>query len=154
MPLRRRKVRRSTLANFSDEDLFQALNTRELEVICCSGELLLTRGGGDLALSLFHCSVELLLVSLSLLTVWFLSYCSDIRWRRSGVEKGGGYLVIDINYFPGYEKLSCYETVMTDFFLNLMKSHTVEKTTTDFDRPSDWIRRRRCRLMVFAFLFG
>ncbi|KAI3701380.1 hypothetical protein L6452_26403 [Arctium lappa] len=46
-------------------------------------------------------------------------------------EKGGGYLVIDINYFPGYEKLLCYETLMTDFFLNLMKSHTVEKTTSD-----------------------
>ncbi|KAI3697699.1 hypothetical protein L6452_30796 [Arctium lappa] len=46
-------------------------------------------------------------------------------------EKGGGYLVIDINYFPGYEKLPCYETVMTDFFLNLVKSHTVEKTTAD-----------------------
>ncbi|KAI3714874.1 hypothetical protein L6452_21834 [Arctium lappa] len=53
------------------------------------------------------------------------------RWRRSGVEKGGGYLVIDINYFPGYEKLPCYETVMTDFFLNIMKSHTVEKMTAD-----------------------
>lgn len=46
-------------------------------------------------------------------------------------DKGSGYLVIDINYFPGYEKLPCYETVMTDFFLNLMKSHTVEKTTAD-----------------------
>ncbi|KAI3747678.1 hypothetical protein L6452_10257 [Arctium lappa] len=73
-------------------------------------------------LSLSHCS---------LLTIWFLYHCSRVRWRRSGVEKGGGYLVININYFPGYEKLPCYETVMTDFFLNLMKSHTVEKTTTD-----------------------
>ncbi|KVH87534.1 inositol-tetrakisphosphate 1-kinase 1-like [Cynara cardunculus var. scolymus] len=45
-------------------------------------------------------------------------------------DKGSGYLVIDINYFPGYEKLPCYETVMTDFFLNLMKSHTVMKKTT------------------------
>ncbi|GKB29697.1 inositol-tetrakisphosphate 1-kinase 1 [Tanacetum coccineum] len=35
---------------------------------------------------------------------------------------GSGYLVIDINYFPGYEKLDSYETVMTDFLLNVMKS--------------------------------
>ncbi|KAJ9558079.1 hypothetical protein OSB04_012693 [Centaurea solstitialis] len=40
-------------------------------------------------------------------------------------EKGSGYLVIDINYFPGFEKLPSFETFMTDFFLNLMKSHTV-----------------------------
>ncbi|KAI3665711.1 hypothetical protein L6452_44341 [Arctium lappa] len=50
-------------------------------------------------LSFSHCSVELLLVSLSLLrrsdslslsllTVWFLSHCFGVRWRRSGVEKG------------------------------------------------------------------
>ncbi|KAI3668871.1 hypothetical protein L6452_40087 [Arctium lappa] len=114
--------------------------------------------GGDLLLrrtatherwrrSGFSLTAPAIWLSLSLLTVWFLSHCSGVRWRRSGVEKGGGYLVIDINYFTGYEKLPCYETVMTDFFLNLMKSHTVEKTTTDFDRPSDWIRRRRCRLM-------
>ncbi|KAI3729583.1 hypothetical protein L6452_18244 [Arctium lappa] len=133
----------------SPAKIFQALNTRELEVICCSGELLLTRGGGDLVSlsllqrsgSLSHCFVDCcwflshcsgdLALSLSLLTIWFLSHCSDVRWRRSRVEKGGGYLVIDINYFPGYEKLPCYETVMTNFFLNLMKSHTVEKTTAD-----------------------
>ncbi|KAI3673038.1 hypothetical protein L6452_39147 [Arctium lappa] len=130
--------------------LVQALNTRELEVIYCSGELLLTRGGGDLvslsllrrsgslSLSLLHrtaagfsLNAPAIWLSLSLLTVWFLSHCSGVRWRRSGVEKGGGYLVIDINYFPGYEKLPCYETIMTDFFLNLLKSHTVEKTTVD-----------------------
>lgn len=37
-------------------------------------------------------------------------------------ENGSGYLVIDINYFPGYEKLDSYETVMTDFLLNVMKT--------------------------------
>ncbi|KAI3746730.1 hypothetical protein L6452_09169 [Arctium lappa] len=78
----------------------------------------------------FSLTAPAIWLSLSLLTVWFLSHYSGVRWRRSGVEKGGGYLVIDINYFPSYEKLPCCETVMTDFFLNLMKSHTVEKTTT------------------------
>ncbi|KAI3744032.1 hypothetical protein L1987_57104 [Smallanthus sonchifolius] len=37
-------------------------------------------------------------------------------------DKSDGYLVVDINYFPGYEKLPSYESVMTDFFLNIKKS--------------------------------
>ncbi|GJZ68444.1 inositol-tetrakisphosphate 1-kinase 1-like protein [Tanacetum coccineum] len=45
-------------------------------------------------------------------------------------DKSDGYLVIDINYFPGYEKLPDYESVMTDFFLNIKKSHD-EKMTKD-----------------------
>ncbi|MCL7042831.1 hypothetical protein MKW94_002520 [Papaver nudicaule] len=32
---------------------------------------------------------------------------------------GNHYVVIDINYFPGYEKMPCYETVLTDFFCDL-----------------------------------
>ncbi|KAI3764253.1 hypothetical protein L2E82_14259 [Cichorium intybus] len=43
-------------------------------------------------------------------------------------DKRDGYLVIDINYFPGYEKLPSYETVMTDFFLNIKKSQDLKKT--------------------------
>ncbi|KAM7253892.1 hypothetical protein ACFE04_031574 [Oxalis oulophora] len=35
-------------------------------------------------------------------------------------EKGNRYLVIDINYFPGYSKMPSYESVMTDFFCDLM----------------------------------
>ncbi|PWA37068.1 hypothetical protein CTI12_AA585570 [Artemisia annua] len=31
-------------------------------------------------------------------------------------ENGSGYLVIDINYFHGYDSLDSYETFMTDFF--------------------------------------
>ncbi|KAJ7542415.1 hypothetical protein O6H91_10G105400 [Diphasiastrum complanatum] len=31
------------------------------------------------------------------------------------------YNVIDINYFPGYEKLPAYESIMTDFFVQLSK---------------------------------
>ncbi|CDP04924.1 unnamed protein product [Coffea canephora] len=34
---------------------------------------------------------------------------------------GNRYLVIDINYFPGYAKMPSYETVLTDFFLDLLR---------------------------------
>ncbi|XP_057800680.1 inositol-tetrakisphosphate 1-kinase 2 [Salvia miltiorrhiza] len=34
---------------------------------------------------------------------------------------GGRYLVIDINYFPGYAKMPCYETILTDFFLDIVQ---------------------------------
>ncbi|XP_021887683.1 inositol-tetrakisphosphate 1-kinase 1 [Carica papaya] len=34
---------------------------------------------------------------------------------------GNRYLVIDINYFPGYAKMPCYETVLTDFFLEVVQ---------------------------------
>ncbi|KAG2335225.1 hypothetical protein Bca4012_016586 [Brassica carinata] len=35
------------------------------------------------------------------------------------------YLVIDINYFPGYAKMPCYEPVLTDFFWDMVtkKNH-------------------------------
>ncbi|KAL9231187.1 hypothetical protein vseg_006444 [Gypsophila vaccaria] len=33
---------------------------------------------------------------------------------------GNRYLVIDINYFPGYAKMPGYETVMTNFFCDLL----------------------------------
>ncbi|GAV79741.1 Ins134_P3_kin domain-containing protein [Cephalotus follicularis] len=35
-------------------------------------------------------------------------------------KKGNRYLVIDINYFPGYAKMPCYESVLTDFFWDLL----------------------------------
>lgn len=44
-------------------------------------------------------------------------------------DKSDGYLVVDINYFPGYEKLPDYESVMTDFFLNIKKSQKKETNT-------------------------
>ncbi|KAH6813770.1 Inositol 1 [Perilla frutescens var. frutescens] len=34
---------------------------------------------------------------------------------------GGRYLVIDINYFPGYAKMPSYETILTDFFLDIVQ---------------------------------
>ncbi|XP_044502526.1 inositol-tetrakisphosphate 1-kinase 1-like [Mangifera indica] len=33
---------------------------------------------------------------------------------------GNRYLIIDINYFPGYAKMPCYEKVLTDFFWNVV----------------------------------
>ncbi|KAI3719633.1 hypothetical protein L6452_20535 [Arctium lappa] len=45
-------------------------------------------------------------------------------------EKGDGYLVIDINYFPGYEKLEGFEMVMTEFFLNVKESENQKKMMT------------------------
>ncbi|KAK1262125.1 Inositol-tetrakisphosphate 1-kinase 1 [Acorus gramineus] len=36
------------------------------------------------------------------------------------VQVGNHYLVIDINYFPGYAKMPCYETVLTDFFWDVV----------------------------------
>ncbi|MCL7049654.1 hypothetical protein MKW94_023154 [Papaver nudicaule] len=34
---------------------------------------------------------------------------------------GDHYLVIDINYFPGYAKMPCYESVLTDFFCDIVQ---------------------------------
>ncbi|RLN19202.1 hypothetical protein C2845_PM02G19000 [Panicum miliaceum] len=36
------------------------------------------------------------------------------------VRAGDRYLVIDINYFPGYAKMPGYETVLTDFFWEMV----------------------------------
>ncbi|KAG6633681.1 inositol-tetrakisphosphate 1-kinase 1-like [Carya illinoinensis] len=33
---------------------------------------------------------------------------------------GNRYLIVDINYFPGYAKMPSYETVLTDFFLDVV----------------------------------
>ncbi|KAF6151714.1 hypothetical protein GIB67_001997 [Kingdonia uniflora] len=38
------------------------------------------------------------------------------------VKVGSHYLVIDINYFPGYAKMPDYEAVLTDFFLDIAAS--------------------------------
>lgn len=37
------------------------------------------------------------------------------------VKVGNHYFVIDINYFPGYAKMPNYETVLTDFFWNIVQ---------------------------------
>lgn len=42
------------------------------------------------------------------------------------VRAGDRYLVIDINYFPGYAKMPGYETVLTDFFWEMVQKDGVE----------------------------
>lgn len=39
---------------------------------------------------------------------------------------GGRFLVIDINYFPGYAKMPDYETILTDFFLDIVQQNQSE----------------------------
>ncbi|KAL6508205.1 hypothetical protein OROHE_021747 [Orobanche hederae] len=51
--------------------------------------------------------------------------------RDGGV--GGRYLVIDINYFPGYAKMPCYETILTDFFLDIVQES--ESVVSDHCEP-------------------
>lgn len=41
-------------------------------------------------------------------------------------KAGNHYHVIDINYFPGYAKMPAYETVLTDFLLDLRHEKTLE----------------------------
>ncbi|KAL5224012.1 hypothetical protein ABZP36_010651 [Zizania latifolia] len=41
------------------------------------------------------------------------------------VRAGDRYLVIDINYFPGYAKMPGYETVLTDFFCEMVHDDDV-----------------------------
>ncbi|OWM88270.1 inositol-tetrakisphosphate 1-kinase 1 [Punica granatum] len=48
-----------------------------------------------------------------------------IRDSRVGTR----YLIIDINYFPGYAKMPSYETVLTDFFCDIV--HSREKGEVD-----------------------
>ncbi|KAG5228689.1 inositol-tetrakisphosphate kinase [Salix suchowensis] len=48
---------------------------------------------------------------------------------------GNRYLVIDINYFPGYAKMPGYETALTDFFCDLVrKSRSEEKEKDGIDK--------------------
>ncbi|XP_062073571.1 inositol-tetrakisphosphate 1-kinase 1-like [Humulus lupulus] len=48
---------------------------------------------------------------------------------------GNRYLIIDINYFPGYAKMPGYERVMTDFFCDIMhkKEREAEKVMAEKD---------------------
>lgn len=45
-----------------------------------------------------------------------------IRDRRVAAELGIRYLVIDINYFPGYAKIPGYEAMLTDFLYDVVKN--------------------------------
>ncbi|PSS32254.1 Inositol-tetrakisphosphate 1-kinase [Actinidia chinensis var. chinensis] len=54
---------------------------------------------------------------------------------------GNRYLVIDINYFPGYAKLPSYETALTDFFWEIVHKKPSEAASLEIkecqDRSSD-----------------
>ncbi|KAK9120553.1 hypothetical protein Syun_018170 [Stephania yunnanensis] len=48
------------------------------------------------------------------------------------VRVGSHYLVIDINYFPGYAKMPSYETVLTDFFCDIvLRKKRIEPANDD-----------------------
>lgn len=46
---------------------------------------------------------------------------------------GNRYLVIDINYFPGYAKMPAYESVLTDFFWDVLTKGNVQKEDVNLD---------------------
>ncbi|KAL6972254.1 Inositol-tetrakisphosphate 1-kinase [Sarracenia purpurea var. burkii] len=50
---------------------------------------------------------------------------------------GNRYLVIDINYFPGYAKLDSYETLLTDFFWGIVHKNQSEATSLELKECQD-----------------
>ncbi|KAI5639556.1 hypothetical protein M9H77_00631 [Catharanthus roseus] len=56
---------------------------------------------------------------------------------------GNRYLVVDINYFPGYAKMPNYERVLTDFFWDLLS-----KKNKDFDTLKVLDCKNDVRLLV------
>ncbi|XP_059667430.1 inositol-tetrakisphosphate 1-kinase 1 [Cornus florida] len=44
---------------------------------------------------------------------------------------GNKYLVVDINYFPGYAKMPSYENVLTDFFWDIIQKKRDEEASLD-----------------------
>lgn len=44
---------------------------------------------------------------------------------------GNHYVVVDINYFPGYAKMPSYETVLTDFFCDIVRKYTKQDGKLD-----------------------
>ncbi|KAJ7943846.1 Inositol-tetrakisphosphate 1-kinase [Quillaja saponaria] len=49
---------------------------------------------------------------------------------------GNRYLIIDINYFPGYAKMPCYETVLTDFFCDIMSKKEKEAVKSSDEKDN------------------
>ncbi|KAJ8626026.1 hypothetical protein MRB53_019333 [Persea americana] len=46
------------------------------------------------------------------------------------VKVGNRYLIIDINYFPGYAKMPSYETILTDFFCEIVHKNPKEEANS------------------------
>jgi inositol-1,3,4-trisphosphate 5/6-kinase/inositol-tetrakisphosphate 1-kinase len=47
---------------------------------------------------------------------------------------GNRYLIIDINYFPGYAKMPGYETVLTDFFCDIVQKKEEDHQALSCDK--------------------
>uniref|UniRef100_A0A7N0ZTD7 Inositol-tetrakisphosphate 1-kinase n=1 Tax=Kalanchoe fedtschenkoi TaxID=63787 RepID=A0A7N0ZTD7_KALFE len=60
------------------------------------------------------------------------------------VRVGNRYLVIDINYFPGYAKMPSYESVLTDFFCDMAK----EKEKNAIVGPEALLSDKKIRKVV------
>lgn len=50
---------------------------------------------------------------------------------------GNRYLVIDINYFPGYAKMPSYETVLTDFFWDIVNQKERDASVTSLKKDGE-----------------
>ncbi|KAK7250643.1 hypothetical protein RIF29_33194 [Crotalaria pallida] len=50
---------------------------------------------------------------------------------------GNRYLIVDINYFPGYAKMPGYETVLTDFFCGIMHKKQLQGEEGKGQSPED-----------------
>lgn len=50
---------------------------------------------------------------------------------------GNRYLIIDINYFPGYAKMPGYETIVTDFFMNIALGKNLDNGISEEKADSD-----------------
>ncbi|KAI5659739.1 hypothetical protein M9H77_28532 [Catharanthus roseus] len=52
---------------------------------------------------------------------------------------GNRYLIIDINYFPGYAKMPSYETVFTDFLIDIVCRRRSEMETAEMKEEAEGI---------------
>lgn len=58
------------------------------------------------------------------------------------LKVGNHYLVIDINYFPGYAKMPSYETVLTDFFWDILQKKNEGETSLELKDTASFDSRR------------
>ncbi|XP_058084886.1 inositol-tetrakisphosphate 1-kinase 1-like [Magnolia sinica] len=58
------------------------------------------------------------------------------------VKVGNRYLVIDINYFPGYAKMPSYETVLTDFFYDILHQKKPKELPSRLEKLEDGVVAR------------
>ncbi|PIN22821.1 Inositol-pentakisphosphate 2-kinase [Handroanthus impetiginosus] len=61
---------------------------------------------------------------------------------------GNRYLVIDINYFPGYAKMPGYEQVLTDFFWDVLHKKSNDKKDVNLDGLKQSSCEKEVRMLV------